>query len=79
MEIPDYDKTSLTDVRDALLQGKASQEEQEAAGQFIDAILGLAESAVKFTKMLEANDWVAEESDDPTEVQCQTPNKSNMN
>lgn len=61
MEIPDYDKTSLDDVRDALLAGTASKEEQEAAGQFIAAIMGLAEAAVKFTKLLESNDWVAEE------------------
>ena len=78
MELPDYDKTSLTEVRDHLLEGKASQEEQEAAGQFIDAILGLAEAAVRFTKMLEANDWVAEsEEAPPPEVAC--PNKEKMN
>lgn len=67
-DIPDYDKTSLEEVQEALANGEASPEEQEAASQFIGAVIGLAEAAIKFTKILEANNWVAENEE---EESCQ--------
>ncbi len=69
MDIPkDSDKTSLNEIRDALMKGEASAEEQEAAGQFIYAVMDLAESAIGFSKLLEQNDWVGEEEPAPNEL-----------
>lgn len=61
----DSDRTSLNTIIDKLLNGEADEGEQEAAGQFLLAILPLAEGAMSFSGSLKSNEWIEVEENNP--------------